>query len=55
MLQGTSLTLLLWTAVLLSPFLLSGSMAIGWDPKALRPNQTDEQPPESMPSFSESA
>jgi hypothetical protein len=52
MLQGSSLTLSLWAAVLLSPFLLSGSMAIrgGWSKGALRDNQTDEQPPESMPS-----
>jgi hypothetical protein len=52
MLQGSSLTLSLWAAVLLSPFLLSGSMAVGWSPPALRADQIDEQPPESMaPSY----
>jgi hypothetical protein len=47
------LTLLLWPTVLLSPFLLTGSMAAtgGWSAFALRANQTDEQPPESMPSY----
>ena len=50
MLHRSSLTLSLCAAVLLSPFLLSGSMAIGWSVGALADNQTDQQPPESMPS-----
>jgi hypothetical protein len=48
MLQRSVLTLSLWTAFVLSPFLLPASMAVGWSQNALRPNQTDEQPPESM-------
>jgi hypothetical protein len=53
MLQGSSSTRSLWAAVLLCPFLLPSSMAGnpgGWSRSALRDNQLNEQPPESMPS-----